>query len=118
MTISVEKGVSFLEPKTGESISLEDLKPSITQAGFTPGNEIRATLVGKVVSKGPGNIFTLENPRELFILEPNRKMKQLIGAIKEKAGMVRITGIVTVNQVDGHKNHPYSIALETFEVLP
>ena len=118
VTISVEKGMTVLEPKLGEFISLEDIGPSITKAGFTPGKQIRATLVGKVLSKGNHFVLTLDNPRERFILNPNPKLKQLIGSIKEDALTVRITGVVSGEKADGHKKHPFSILVKTFEILP
>ncbi|NIR47927.1 heavy-metal-associated domain-containing protein, partial [candidate division KSB1 bacterium] len=68
--INVDKAVVVLENDAGQSVAVEKLESTVTEAGFTP-REITATVVGKVSRKDGSPFFSVTGTDVAFILKNN-----------------------------------------------
>ncbi len=111
VSIDQPKGLVVLKPKPGEVIDLHDLTDAIVGSGFTPG-EINVTVTGRVENWN-GRLTLVVNGTERFFLATTETVEQM-EAVVGTPRLVTVSGVAA--QQEAHKEHPYTIAVKTFEL--
>ena len=115
--INVDKGVAELQSKKAESIVVEGLKNVVSDAGFT-ARQITAIAVGAVQEHDAGLALSDIGSNFMFILKENDQLQELRSQLQNSETQVRVEGVVTYVAPEGHHNHPYTLTIELFEVIP
>jgi mercuric ion binding protein len=113
--IRVDDGIVILKSKKGESVAVDRLKPAVKDAGFT-AREIRATAVGNLATVNDRPVLRGSEPNAELILEENDVLKDLRAEV-QGSKQVRLTGRLVQQTPKGHHGHPFTMKVETFEIL-
>lgn len=113
--INVDKGLAVLENKQDKSIAVDMLESVVQDAGFTPG-EMQATVVGKLNQTNDTPVFQVVQSNVEFILKQNEALQNLQSELNGSDKSVRIHGSLTKETPEGHHAHPFTLAIEKFEV--
>lgn len=115
IVIRVDDGVMLLEAKKDEAIALDRLEPAVKKAGFT-AREITATAVGSVATVDDQRVLQVSGTDTELILEDNPNLKELLAKL-QGSKRVRVTGRIEVQTPEGHHAHPFTMRVESFEIL-
>lgn len=113
--IRVDDGLLLLEAKKDEAIALEQLEPAVKNAGFT-ARGITATAVGSIVTINDRPVLRVSGGDTELILEDDPTLKELLAAL-QPSKQVRVAGRLEERTPEGHHAHPFSLTVETFEIL-
>lgn len=113
--IRVDDGLVLIDAKKDGAIALERLKPAVKNAGFT-AREITATAVGSIATINDRPVLRVSGGDTEFILEDNPTLKELLAEL-EGSKQVRVTGRLEERTPEGHHAHPFTLTVETFEIL-
>jgi len=116
VSINIDKGVAELKSNNAESIVLEGLKGAVADAGFTP-RQITAIVVGVVEELGDFVVLRNIGSDFMFVLKENEKLRELRSKLQDTEKRVRVEGVLTYVAPEGHDNHPYTLSIESFEVI-
>lgn len=114
--IYIDKGVATLQNKKERSIAVENLDSVVKDAGFT-ARQITATVVGKIAQSDGTLVFSVTGSDVMFIINNNAEFQKLSSALKGSEKPVRVTGRLAHDTQEGHQAHPYTLTIETFEVI-
>jgi copper chaperone CopZ len=115
IVIRVDDGVMLLEAKKDEAIALDRLEPAVKKAGFT-AREITATAVGSVATVDDRRVLQVSGTDTELILEDNPNLKELLAKL-QGSKRVRVTGRIEEQTPKGHHAHPFTMRVESFEIL-
>lgn len=113
--IRVEDGVLLLEADQDESIALDRLEPAVKRAGFT-ARAITATAVGSIATLNDRRVLQVSGTDTELILEDNATLKELLAKL-QGSKRVRVTGQLEEQSPEGHHAHPFTMSVESFEIL-
>ena len=114
--IEVNKGIAELISRADESLEIEQLNNAVVKAGFTPrGTTI--TALGHVGELAGATAFYVTGTEVMLILENNAQFRRLKSALGGEMKTVVITGKVYKDVRDGHGGHPYTLAVESYEIV-
>ena len=123
-TINVKEGTLELLPKEGKHIEIDAVKKTIENTGFTPRG-IQVALIGKLAKWNDKAAFSLvstdRNGKKIetkYLLKKNEQFKKLSASAKLPGGNVFIAGKAVKENPDADKDHPYTIIIDKFVVLP
>ncbi len=118
--IQVNKGLAELMVKKEGSIAVEQVSDAVKKAGFTP-KEITITAIGHVGEiKGLPSFEVSDEVSEIdiiFLLDENAQFEKLKKALKREQTKVKVTGKIHKEIQEGHSGHPYTIVVQSFEIL-
>ena len=114
--INIDKGVAKLQSKKAESIVFEGLKDAVADAGFTP-RKITAIVVGEVENLGDFVVLKIRNSDFMLILKDNDQLEELRSKLQDTETQIRVKGVLTYVAPEGHNNHPYTLSIESFNVI-
>ena len=122
--ISLEDGIVELIPRAGQHIDIDEVKAAVIAGGFTPRG-VQVALAGQLIewnglpalsidaTNGDGQ--TVET---IYMLKENKELQRLKAAVKSSGQEVFITGKAAESPPLGHpEHHPYTVIIETFQVL-
>ena len=113
--IRVDDAIVIMKSKKGESVAVDRLKPAVKDAGFT-AREIRATAVGSLAIVNDRAVLQVSGSETGLILEENEVLKDLQAKL-QGTKRVRLTGRLVEQTPEGHHAHPFTMKVETFEIL-
>ena len=116
VAINVKEGTATLTAGSGASVDIEVIEEAVSKAGFTP-REIRVTARGVVKTEGDTPVFAVAGTDILLIFESDERFRELRRQAPGPATEVRVTGALRKASSEEHAGHPYSIAIEKFEIL-
>jgi copper chaperone CopZ len=114
--INVDKGIAILQNKQGESIELERIESTVEDAGFTP-RKLTASVTGKISRSAGSELLVVSDAKDQFILQENEQLKKLRSVVENSEKVVRVRGTIKRETPEKHHAHPYTIAVEEFEVI-
>ena len=122
-TLNIKKGTVELFPKKGQHIEIDEVLDAVKSGGFTP-REIRVALVGKLIEWNGETALSIVSENKVkqkdetkYLLKANDQLKQLKASVKLSGQDVLIAGKVIKASPDGHADHPYTIAIDTFRAI-
>ena len=115
--IRVDDGLLILGINKDDSIALDRLAPAVKRAGFT-AREITATAVGNVATIDDRRVLEVSGTDTdlILILEDNPTLKELLAKL-QGSKRVRVTGRIEEQSQKGHHAHPFTMSVESFEIL-
>ena len=116
VAIEVNDGIAALTASDGQSIGVEQLEEAVKKAGFTPRG-ITITVVGHLEEMAGYPALHVPVGDITLVLEKNKQFDRLKRAVGDKPKEVKIRGKIYQDNMDGHTGHPYSLAIETFEII-
>ena len=114
--INVKEGMATLTAGSGASVDIEVLEEAVSKAGFTP-REIRVTARGIAKTEGDTPALVVAGTDIVLMFESDERFGELRQTAPGPTTEVRVTGALRKVPSEGHAGHPYSIAIERFEVL-
>ena len=113
--IEVNKGIAELISRPDESLEVEQLNDAVVKAGFTPrGTTI--TAVGHVGDLAGAIAFHIIGTDMTLVFEKNAQFDRLEKALGNQMKTVKITGQVHKDIQVGHGSHPFTLAVESYEI--
>ena len=122
--ISLEDGIVELIPRAGQHIDIDEVKAAVIAGGFTPRG-VQVALAGQLIewnglpalsidaTNGDGQTVEM-----IYVLKENKELQRLKAAVKSSGQEVFITGKAAESPPLGHpEHHPYTVIIETFQVL-
>ena len=114
--IEVNKGLADLKAKKEGSIPVEQVSDAVKKAGFTP-KEITITAIGHLGELMGLPSFEVSKTDILFVFGKNAQFEKLKKALKGEEKKVKVTGKIHQKIQDGHTGHPYTIDVQSYEIL-
>lgn len=113
--IRVDDGLVLIDAEKDQDIALERLEPAVKDAGFT-ARGITATAVGSVATINERPVLRVRGNDTELILEDNPTLKELLAEL-QGSKQVRVTGRLEERTPEGHHAHPFTLTVQTFEIL-
>jgi len=115
--VYVDAGRAELQLKPRTAVALEDIPPTVKQAGYTP-REIRIEATGRLLDWNGALALSVEPGNTRFLLGENKKRQELHASLKEQAtgALVTISGLIRQEAPENHHGHPWTLYVERFEV--
>ena len=115
VTIKVNEGIAELTSRPGKSLEVEQLNDAVKNAGFTPrGTTI--TAIGHIGELAGVPAFHIIGTDMTLVFEKNAQFHRLKKALGDELKTLRITGKIYKDIQDGHGSHPYTLAVESYEI--
>ncbi len=122
--IDIKKGAMELLPKAGQHIDLDDVREAVKKGGFTP-REIQVALAGQLKEWNGNTALSIvsqdkkkKKTEVKYLLKDDEQLKQLKASIESPDQEVFIIGQADKKNPDNHTDHPYTITIEKFSVIP
>lgn len=123
--IDIKKGAMELLPKKGQHIDLDDVREAVKKGGFTP-REIKVALAGRLKEWNGRTVLSIvsqdkkkkKRTEAKYLLKNDKQLKQLKASITSPDQEVFIIGQADKKNPDKHTDHPYTITIEKFSIIP
>ena len=116
LEIKVDQGVAKLTVKEKKNLSIEDVKKAVVDGGFTP-RDIAITVKGRISEHNGRTVLKLAKNANVFLIAQNEQLKKVKEALKGEDKLLRITGTLSKEKVEGHAGHPYVLSIGQFKML-
>ncbi len=122
--INIKKGTMELLPKAGQHIDLDDVREAVKKGGFTP-REIQVALAGQLKEWNSSTTLSIvsqdkkkKKTEVKYLLKDNEQLKKLKASMESPDQEVFIIGQANKKNPDKHTDHPYTITIEKFSIIP
>ena len=123
--IDIKKGTMELLPKKGQHIDLDDVREAVKKGGFTP-REIHVALAGRLREWNGKTVLSIalqdkkkkKKTEVKYLLKDDKQFKQLKASITSPDQEIFIVGQADKKNPDKHTDHPYTITIEKFSIIP
>ncbi len=115
--VYLDAGRVDLKFKQGVAVALEDIPPTIKQAGYTP-REIRVEATGRLLDWNGRPALSVEPGSTRFLLAENETLQQIRTILKGQGSdrLVTTWGRIQQEGPEKHHGHPFTLYVERFEV--
>ena len=113
LKLRIDTGLAEFNVEEGKSIDVDGIKKAVKDGGFTP-RDILITLKGRIAEADDHMILRVDNVSDVFILNNNKMLSEIIAAEQAHGKIVTITGLVQEEKIKGHGIHPYVLEIKDF----